>query len=133
MTLRAVLLAIAGITVISGAVQVIDPAFVLTMVGAATGSAVQHFFGIVGMFMVLFGGMLLHALLAGDSSPLPVLWAGLQKFGAAAAVGLGVARAVFSDAALAVAGFDFLSGVLIFLYWRTMPRAVNTRITNGAQ
>ena len=125
MKLRAVLLAISGLTVVSGVVQALAPAFVLGMVGSATGPEARHFFGIVGMFMVLFGGMLFQALITYDPSRLPVMWAGLQKFGASVAVGLGVAHAIFSPIALGIAGFDFLSGVLIFAYLRTMPHRVD--------
>jgi hypothetical protein len=46
-----------------------------------------------------------------------VLWAALQKFGASAAVGLGVMHGVFSPVALGVAGFDLLSGILALMYW----------------
>src|SRR6266513_664957 len=81
--------------------------------GAAT------FFGIVGMFMLLFGGLLWHALTQDSrSQALPVLWASLQKFGASIAVALGIAHAIFqSPLAWLVAGFDFLSGVLALTWW----------------
>ena len=107
---------IAGITILSGAVQMIWPAFVLDVVGAQTGVATEHFFGIVGMFMVLFGGLALHGAVAG--SPPALLWAGLQKVGAVAAVVLGIRHSVFSLGALPVAGFDLVSGLLILAYWR---------------
>jgi hypothetical protein len=108
--------AIGIITILSGAVQMIRPALVLDIVGAEAGPASRHLFGIVGMFMVLFGGLTLHGALARSAPAL--LWAGLQKFGAVAAVVLGFLHGVFSLAALPVAGFDLVSGVLIFLCWR---------------
>jgi hypothetical protein len=110
--------AISVITVVSGLAQVVRPAFVLALIGAETTPASQHFFAIVGMFMVLFGGALLHELASPARQPIVALWAGLQKLGASAAVGLGVAGAVFSPLALMVAGFDLLSGILIVWYWR---------------
>ena len=113
-----VLLAIGAVTVLSGLGQAVRPDLVLGVVGGEATPASMHFFGIVGMFMVLFGGLLLHALLSPDPQPAAVLWAGLQKFGAAGAVGLGVLNGIFSPLALAVAGFDLLSGVLILLYRR---------------
>jgi len=106
---------IGGITALSGAVQMFWPALVLTFVGAETSAASQHFFGIVGMFMVLFGGLALHGVRAGSGPAL--LWSGLQKFGAVAAVVLGIRHGVFSLVALPVAGFDLVSGILIILYW----------------
>lgn len=122
-TLRFLVAAIAAVTVVSGAAQLVWPGLVLAMVGGEATPGARHFFGIVGMFMVLFGGMLWQAVRSARPQPLPVFWAGLQKFGAAAAVALGVARAVFGPLALLVAGFDLLSGVLIAVYWRRQRAA----------
>lgn len=123
---------IAIITILSGAVQMIWPAFVLDIVGGETTATSKHFFGIVGMFMVLFGGLALHGVRVGSAPAL--LWAGLQKFGAVAAVVLGIRHGVFSLAALPVGGFDLASGVLIILYWRKvaagaggLPGSANAR------
>ena len=111
------LVALIGIiTVLTGAAQMIWPALVLDIVGADTGVASRHFFGIVGMFMVLFGGLTLHGVRLRSTPAL--LWAGLQKFGAVAAVLLGIRHSVFSLVALPVAGFDLVSGVVVILYWR---------------
>ncbi|PWU12195.1 MAG: patatin [Terriglobia bacterium] len=110
------LLAIGIATAFSGAVQLVHPSFVLGIVSAEATPASQHFFGIVGMFMLLFGGLLTHALLDGRDPGMVLLWTGLQKLGAAAAVGLGVMHHIFSGTALLIAGFDLLSGILIFVY-----------------
>lgn len=118
-----VLTLIAAATVLSGLVQMVAPGFVLRVVGGATDPAGEHFFRIVGMFMVLFGGMTLQALLSPLDHPLPVFWASLQKLGAAAAVGLGVSRGFFGSLALLVAGFDLLSGILLLAYWSSIRRS----------
>jgi hypothetical protein len=110
-------------TVLAGAVQMIRPAFVLGIVGADASAASRYFFGIVGMFMVLFGGLALHGVRV-KSAP-ALLWAGLQKFGASAAVALGVVHGIFAPIALGVAGFDLVSGVVIMLYWRYVAAASN--------
>ena len=55
------LLAIAAITAVSGLVQMLGARFMLGMLNADTAPAAAHFFAIVGMFMLLFGGLLLHA------------------------------------------------------------------------
>lgn len=112
------LVLISGLTVASGLFQMAATDFELRTLSAESTAASRHFFAIVGMFMVLFGGMLLQALLGKGGQGVAVLWAGLQKFGASAAVGIGVWHQVFSGLALGVAGFDFVSGVLILLYWR---------------
>ena len=117
-----VLVLISASTVLSGLVQLIAPGFVLRVVGGATDAAGEHFFRIVGMFMVLFGGATLQALLSFKHHPVVILWSSFQKFGAAIAVGLGVQRGVFSSLALVVAIVDFLSGVLALWYWSRIRR-----------
>jgi hypothetical protein len=102
------------------------PGFVLGVVAGGEGPKAEHFFGIVGMFMVLFGGLLLHDLAHEEGSRgdrVVLLWCALQKLGASAAVGLGVAHGVFSSLALGVAGFDLLSGVIFLLYRRDAEAA----------
>lgn len=114
---------IAIATVLSGAVQVICPAFVLGIIGSEAGAAARHFFGIVGMFMVLFGGLALHGVFVRSAPAL--LWSGLQKVGAVAAVALGIRHGVFSLIALPVAGFDLISAALILLYWKRVARGAD--------
>ena len=113
-----VLVLISAATLVSGLVQMVVPGFVLSIVGASTDATSSHFFAIVGMFMLLFGGLLLQALLSPDHQSVAVFWAGLQKFGASVAVGLGVIGGIFGPLSWLVAGFDLLSGILIFAYWK---------------
>ncbi len=120
--LRQILLVIAGLTVVSGAVQMVQPGFVLHLVGGPDNPGARHFFGIVGMFMVLFGGLAFQGLRAPEAQQaLPLRWAALQKLGASAAVGLGFLHGLFSTMALLVAGFDLLSALLFLLYLRQLP------------
>jgi hypothetical protein len=116
------LLLIAASTALTGAVQVIAPSFILRLLAAEVTITSQHFFAIVGMFMVLFGGATMHALLSSKHHPVVILWSSLQKFGAAGAVALGVQRGVFSSLAIIVAVNDLLSGLLSFWYWRRIRR-----------
>jgi hypothetical protein len=115
-----ILVVISALTIASGLFQVLATDFELKVLSAESTAASRHFFAIVGMFMVLFGGMLLQALLGESDQPVAVLWAGLQKFGASSAVGIGVLHQIFSCLALLVAGFDLFSGILIFFYWRSL-------------
>jgi hypothetical protein len=110
-------LAIAAITLLTGMAQILWPAPILGLLATPRSPVALHFFGLVGMFMALFGGALLHAMLAARPNPIVVLWAGLQKFGAVAGVGIGVAHGIFAPLALAVTLFDFASGVLILVCW----------------
>lgn len=121
-TMRKALVAISGLTVISGAIQTLLPKRMLRALAAEDDAATRHFFGTIGMFMVVVGGGLLDALLRPGRDPVILFWAALQKFGAAVAVAIGVRRRIFSPLALAVAGFDFLSGLLAVAYWRRIRR-----------
>jgi hypothetical protein len=115
--------AIAAVTIVSGLAQMLAPRFVLCLIGGEITPASAHFFGIVGMFMLLFGGALLHEVLSSPAQPIVALWAALQKFGAVAGVVLGVARGIFSPLALAVSGFDLVSALIIFAYWSRIRKA----------
>lgn len=123
--LRRATLAIGLITLVSGLVQMLAPRLVLERLASSPSAAALHSFGIVGMFMVLFGGLVLHAVRRGGAQQdLPLVWAAIQKFGASGAVGLGVMNAVFAPVALLVAGFDLLSGFVILALWRAERRLV---------
>jgi hypothetical protein len=113
---------ISALTIVSGCVQLVAPGFVLSLVGGVRSAATEHFFSIVGMFMALFGGMLLQAMFHPSEQRLAIFWAGLQKFGASAMVAVGVTRHVFSPMALAIAAFDGLSGCIILWFWRRAGR-----------
>jgi len=113
-----VLVLISVTTVVSGIVQIFAPAFILGMVGAEITAATRQCFATIGMFMFLFGGMLLQVLLSRQMVRPVFLWAGLQKIGAFIAVGIGVMNHVFGATAMLVACFDLLSGILIFVYMK---------------
>jgi len=112
--------AIGLMTIATGLTQVMAPGFVLGIVGAQSTAATRHFFALIGMFMALFGGALVHAMFARAEQPVVVLWAGLQKIGAVLGVGVGVVNAIFAPVALLVAGFDLLSCIIILAYWKRM-------------
>jgi hypothetical protein len=113
--------AISALTVLSGLVQICMPGTILRRLAHEDTPSGRHFFGTVGMFMVVVGGALTSALVGGDDRRPVVFWGSVQKIGAAIAVAIGVKKAVFKPLALLVAGFDFLSGVLMFAYWKRPP------------
>jgi hypothetical protein len=114
--------AVAAVTVVSGIVLIQWPGEMLGLLDADRAPAARHLFGVVGMFMALFGGALLHALFGARRAPIVVLWSGLQKIGAVCGMAIGVAHGIFAPLALGVAGFDFVSAVLIFAYLVRMAR-----------
>lgn len=116
--LRAILAAIAVVTVFSGAVQIPFGGTVLELLGAEPTLAARQLFATVGMFMVVVGGLLLHTLLRPTPAPEVVLWSGIQKAGACAAVAIGVLNGVFAPVALTVAVFDLATAALCLIYLR---------------
>jgi hypothetical protein len=105
--------AIAALTVVSGIMQILWPAVILRSISGTQISASLYFFGLVGMFMALFGGALLYGMLNPARNKVLIFWAGLQKFGAVAGAGIGVAQGIFSALVLLVAGFDFVSAIIM--------------------
>ena len=114
--LNLIVLAISAATVLSGLVQVFMPAFVLEFIGADTSPASNHFFAIIGMFMALFGGLMINVVYSARPSKSAVFWCALQKLGASIAVLLGIYNDIFSLLAAGIALFDLASG-FIFLYY----------------
>lgn len=112
------LILIAAATALTGAVQVFAPGFVLNLLDADTSQTSRHFFAIVGMFMVLFGGATLNALLSFRHHPIVIFWSAMQKLGASVAVAMGVIHEVFSTLGWIVAVVDLLSGFLALWYWK---------------
>jgi hypothetical protein len=122
-----VLEVVAWLTVLSGAVQVVAPGFVLGLLGASDDTTARQLFATVGMFMVVVGGLLVTTLRRPRPDPDVVLWSAVQKVGASVAVGIGVANSVFDPIALGVATFDLLTAVLLVVFLRTQAQAKERR------
>lgn len=112
-----VLRAIAGITVASGALLVARPGLALGVLSPQPPAPLdRQLFGTIGMFMVVSGGTLHHALAAPHPDRGILIWSAVQKLGASAATGIGVRHGLFAPRALAVTGFDFASGLGCLAY-----------------
>jgi len=117
---------IAFITLVSGIAQMLAPSFMLDFIGKEMPTpSSAHFFAIVGMFMTIFGGMVLHAIYSSVTNKQVMLWSAFQKFGAFLAVTIGVFNGLFSILAMSVAIFDLFSGVVFIIYLRVL-NASNT-------
>jgi hypothetical protein len=114
--LPCVLRAIAGITVATGALTAVRPGLVLGELSPGPTPMDQQLFGTIGMFMVVSGGTLHRALAAPHPERGVLIWSAVQKLGASAAMGIGVRRGLYERRALAVAGFDFASGLCCLAY-----------------
>jgi len=121
-TLQCMARAIGAVTVLTGLTQVAAPGLVLAVVHGDTAPTSLHFFRIIGMFMALFGGLLLQASrLPAPAAAAPLLWCMLQKWGAALAVTVAVALQLMSPLALGIAAFDAASALLLRAYSRSGP------------
>ena len=120
--LPAIIVIISAITIVSGLTQLFMPGYVLGFIGAETSPLADHFFRIIGMFMALFGGLLLHTVYSAAPGSTAVIWCALQKLGAAAMVGIAVQNGLFSTLALGVAAFDLLSALLLFGYFNGLRK-----------
>lgn len=107
-------------TILSGVTQMVSPQTVLTVVGGEITPTSSHFFAIVGMFMTLFGGLMLHTVYSARPQGPAALWCAFQKLGAFVAVGLGVLNGLFSVLASGVAIFDLFSGLLFLVYFKNL-------------
>jgi hypothetical protein len=114
------ILAIASITLIAGLIQIVIPGFVLTLVGANRDATSEQLFATIGVFMAIFGAMLLQALRISSNQRIVIFWAAVQKFGSSIAVFIGVHKHIYSAFAPLIATFDGISGCLIFWYWTRM-------------
>lgn len=109
------ILIVASITTVAGLTQIIAPRFAMSLVGAETTPTSALFFAIIGMFMALFGSLMLQTLYSAVPSRPAVLWCAFHKLGACASVSLGVAYGIFSPLAAVVSVFDlFCAGLYLF-------------------
>ncbi|MBC7450372.1 MAG: patatin [Cytophagales bacterium] len=123
--LKLIILLISIATLFSGILQLVKPDFVLQMVGAEITPTTKQFFAIIGMFMALFGGLMIHTLYAAVTSREAVLWSGLQKIGAFTAVSIGYMHGLFIMMAMGVALFDLFSGILFIIYWIQLGKSTS--------
>lgn len=115
-TINIFVLFISFVTIVSGLTQMVAPAFVLHLVGADITDTSALFFAIIGMFMTLFGALMLHALYSPSYQGPAILWCSMQKLGAFLAVSLGIINGLLTLEAGLVALFDLFSG-LLYLYY----------------
>jgi hypothetical protein len=114
---RTIARVIGALTVLAGAVQAFAPGFIAALIGAGSEPGTLQFAATVGMFMVLFGGMLLQATNEGPEARALVGWCAVQKLGASLAVTIGVVHGALGWFALMVAFQDFVSCFLLIGYF----------------
>ena len=120
--LRIINLATAVVTILLASLLIIAPAFVLKALGAETTPITCQLFATIGMLMLMFGGLLLHALYSVQQNNAAILWAALQKFGSSVAVFIGIYHRLYLPVAAFVASLDFISFIPLIIYYRNIAR-----------
>jgi hypothetical protein len=119
------LFGIGTLSVALGGVELGASEVVLHAFEAEATTTSTHLLSMIGAMTAMFGLMFLYAITSTTPQPLAVLWSGLQKCGTSALFGLGVQRAIFCNAALAVAIFDLIASVMILGYWYWVRQLAN--------
>jgi len=123
--LKLIVVFVSAATFLSGVVQLIKPGLVLNIVGAESTETSAFFFSTVGMFMALFGGLMIHAVYSARPQAVAVFWSMLQKAGAFAVVSIGVIQGLFGFLATGVALFDLFCAIVFFLYLRQIKHELD--------
>ena len=114
-----IIILISVVTLLTGIIQIIAPALILRLLGAEVSLTTIQIFATIGMFIAIFGGMLLHAIFTSSFHSRTILWSSFQKFGASAAIFIGICNGLFAPIATLAAVFELLSGIL-FIYYRRL-------------
>lgn len=124
--LQLLVVSISIITLILGGFQLLNPNAALGMMGKGEILPVtSHYFAMLGFFMVLFNGMVLHTVYETQTSKTIILWGALQKIGVAVLVFIGILGGHFHFTAIGVVLFDLIAGVLFLFYLAQLNKATS--------
>lgn len=112
--MRSLLIIIGFITMATGLLQILAPDYILGYIGGDIVASNQFSFGIIGMFMLLFGGLCIHTLYDNDTSRTALIWCAVQKLCAGLAIALAVSKGLFNNVALLIAVFDIVTSLLFY-------------------
>lgn len=77
------------------------------------------------MLVVLFGGLLSHALIRPAYARPILFWTGVEKVGFAVALAAGYLISTLGPFAVAIAAVDFVSGLILFAYRRAATKVAS--------
>lgn len=115
---RGLCVAVGVITAFSGFLLLLFPKTMLDLLDAGTTDPAPYLFGIVGIFMLLFGGLTVDACRRPDPAPVVLFWATIQKVAACIAMLVGVFTDVYGVVALVFVAFDGVSALILWALWR---------------
>jgi hypothetical protein len=108
---------IAVVSLCNGLIQLLAPEYALRLASMEINPLSKHLVASLGLLVALFGAMFLFAILDETPQHIAILWTGIQKFGTAIAVGIGVQHATYIGPVVAFAAFDLVAGSMIVAYW----------------
>lgn len=114
-------------TIVVGIVELSAPEFVLRQLASDWSATSTYLLSVVGLMTATFGLMFLYALTSTTPQHVAILWSGVQKCATAALLGIAIQRGIFSNAALVLALFDLIAGVMIVGYWYWVRQVARER------
>lgn len=129
--LHSAVVAVAGVTFLAGLGALLTPRLLLQLLAVSAGGIGEFFLRLVGMLVVLFGGLLSHALIRPTYARPILFWAGLEKVGFAVALAAGYLTSTLGSLAVAIAAVDLVSGLILFAYRRAATKAASATIPRG--
>jgi hypothetical protein len=115
---RGLSVAVGALTAFFGLLVLAFPITMLHLLDAGPTDPAPYIFGIVGLFMLLFGGLLVDAARRPEPPPVALFWCFLQKVAATVAMLAGFITDVYGWLALLVAVFDGASALIVYGLWR---------------
>ena len=115
---RGLSVAVGALTAVSGLLVLAFPITMLHLLDADTPDPTPFVFGVVGLFMLLFGGLLVDTARRPEPAPVALFWCFLQKVGAAVAMLAAFVTDVFGWLALLVVVVDAVSALIVYGLWR---------------
>lgn len=117
---KAVVVGLAVLMVLYGALQLAMPAMMLQQLGVAmAGAGERQLMATIGLLLLILGSALLQALRLGTAQQL-LLWVGLEKIGFVALLAIGAHHGVYSAAVWPSVAFDSVAALLLFDYRRRL-------------
>lgn len=116
-------LAVAAVTILSAAFQIVAPDRALGTMGIAPTPELALFLTLASLLTATFGAAMLHTVWTRRLDRAVVFWAGVAKLWGPAVLALGVARGLVGSTALLVAAYDLAAGVFTLWYASTLVRS----------
>ncbi len=109
---------VGALTAFFGLLVLAFPKTMLDLLDADKPDPSSYLFGIVGVFILLFGGLLIDAARRANPPPVALFWCVLQKCASVLVLLIALITGVFGALALLVAAFDIAGALVVYGLWR---------------